>query len=180
MLEEQLSIVSGLWAADHTFSFEGGHYAVTDSPALPKPVQRPGPPIVMGGGGPKRTPQLAARFAAEWNLPFSPIESFVGLRERVRQACEAIDRDPSTLCTSAALVVCVGADDAEITRRAAAIGREVDELRENGVCGTPEQAIERLKSWEEAGAERCYLQVLDLSDLDHIGLIGAEVLPALV
>jgi len=179
MLEEQLNIVSGLWAADGPFSFAGSHYTVTDSPALPKPVQRPGPPIIIGGGGPTRTPRLAAAFASEWNLPFSPLPQFVSLRDRVRTACEAIDRDPATLVNSAALVVCVGEDDAEIARRAAALGREVDELRENGLCGTPAEVIDRLGDWASAGAERCYLQVLDLADLDHVELIGSTVLPAL-
>ena len=178
LLEEQLAIVSGLWAADGLFDFAGAHYTVTESPALPKPTQRPGPPIVIGGGGPRRTPRLAATFAAEWNLPFSPLPSFVSLRERVRGACETIGRDPDTLITSAALVVCVGEDDAEIARRAAAIGREVAELRENGLCGTPAEIVERLGEWADAGAQRVYLQVLDLADLDHVRLIGEQVLPA--
>lgn len=179
ILEEQLAVVTGLWAADEPFSFAGDHYTLTDSPGLPKPRQRPGPPIVMGGGGPRRTPALAARYAAEWNLPFSPLPSFVELRGRVRAACEDIGRDPDSIVTSAALVVCVGADDAEVARRAAAIGREVDELRTNGVCGTPAEAVERLGEWAAAGAERAYLQVLDLADLDHLRLIAAEVMPHL-
>jgi alkanesulfonate monooxygenase SsuD/methylene tetrahydromethanopterin reductase-like flavin-dependent oxidoreductase (luciferase family) len=74
--------------------------------------------------------------------------------------------------------VCVGEDAAEIARRAAAIGREVDELRENGLCGTPAEVIDRLDEWASAGAERCYLQILDLSDLDHLRLIAEQVLPA--
>ena len=176
MLEEQLQIVTGLWSATEPFSFAGDHYQLTDSPALPKPTQVPAPPIVIGGGGPRRTPRLAATFASEWNLPFSPMDGFVALRERVHQACETIGRDPATIVTSAAQVVCVGTDDAEIGRRASAIGREVDELRENGLCGTPAEIVERLREWEVAGASRVYLQVLDLADLDHIALIGEQVL----
>jgi F420-dependent oxidoreductase-like protein len=179
-LEEQLAIISGLWSTPvgSSFEFAGDHYQLESSPALPKPAQSP-PPIVMGGGGPRRTPGLAARYAAEWNLAFRPLADFEAGRARVRDACEAAGRDPGTLVTSAALVVCVGEDDAEISRRAAAIGRDVDELRTNGVCGTPAEAVERLARWASAGAERGYLQVLDLSDLDHVELIGREVLPAL-
>jgi F420-dependent oxidoreductase-like protein len=176
-LEEQLAIVTGLWATavGDTFDFTGTHYRLQASPALPKPHQSP-LPIVIGGGGPRRTPHLAATYAAEWNLAFRDLDAFVAGRARVRAACEAIDRDPASLVTSAALVVCVGRDEDEIARRAAAIGREVDELREHGVCGTPEQAIERLAEWAQAGAERAYLQVLDLGDLDHVALLGSDVL----
>jgi len=178
MLEEQLSIVTGLWSSSGPFSFSGRHYTLAESPALPKPRQRPGPPVVIGGGGPKRTPRLAAQFAAEWNLPFSPLAMFTDLRSNVHAACERIDRDPDSIITSTALVACVGADEADVARRAAAIGRDVDELAENGLCGTPDQVIERLGQWRDAGATRCYLQMLDLGDLDHLRLIGSEVLPA--
>lgn len=177
LLGEQLEIVSGLWSAPDTFSFTGRHYTLTESPALPKPVQRPGPPIVMGGAGMVRTPRLAARFASEWNAPFLPFDDYAPTRGRVLAACEAIGRDPSSLVTSAALVVCIGSDDAEIRRRAEAIGREVEELKLNGICGTPAEAIEQLARWGAAGAQRVYLQLLDLDDLDHLRLIAAEVLP---
>ncbi len=181
ILEQQLEIMTGLWRtpAGETFSFEGSHYTVVDSPALPKPVQDGGPPIIIGGGGQVKTPRLAARFASEFNLPFSPREFFVHQIGVVADACRSIDRDPGDLTYSAALVACIGADEAEIERRAASIGREVDELRENGVCGTPAEAVARLEEWRAAGAERLYLQILDLDDLDHIALIGSEVRPRL-
>lgn len=181
ILEEQLEVLTGLWSTPdgQTFSFDGNHYSLVDSPALPKPVQAGGPPVIIGGGGPEKTPRLAARFASEFNLPFSPKDFFVQQVGIVQDACRDIERDPDDLTYSAALVVCVGADDAEIARRAKSIGRDVDELRENGVCGTPAEAVARLEEWRDAGAERVYLQVLDLHDLDHIALIGAEVLPRL-
>lgn len=177
MLEEQLEVLTGLWRTPEggTFDFAGRHYRLQASPALPKPVQDGGPPIIIGGGGPRKTPALAARFASEFNLPFAPMDSWVTQRQRVRDACEAIERDPDELTYSVALVVCVGEDEDEIVRRAKAIGREVDELRRNGVCGTPEEAVARLREWGDAGAERVYLQVLDLDDLDHIALLGRDV-----
>ena len=181
MLGEQLEILTGMWTTPEgdAFSFEGRHYAVVDSPALPKPAQAGGPPVIIGGGGPVKTPRLAARYASEFNLPFVPKSFFVRQCGIVADACRAADRDPSELTYSAALVVCVGEDGRQIERRAAAIGREVDELRENGVCGTPGEAVARLEEWRDAGAERVYLQVLDPGDVDHIALLGRDVLPRL-
>ena len=175
-LEEQLEIITGMWSTPvgDTFESPGGHYPVTGSPALPKPVQS-AVPIVIGGGGPKRTPALAARFASEFNTPFVSIDFFTAQCDRVRAACTSIDRDPSTMAFSAALVVCVGVDNAEVARRATAIGREPDELRANGVAGTPDEAAATIRRWADAGAERIYLQVLDLADLDHLDLIATEV-----
>jgi F420-dependent oxidoreductase-like protein len=175
--EEQLAVITGLWEtpAGETFSYAGTHYPVTDSPALPKPVQSPRPPVLIGGRGRKRTPELAARYADEFNLPFTSVADTVTQFARVGAACEAIDRDPATMTWSNALVVAVGADEAAYARRAAAIGREPDELRANGVAGTPEQARETLAAYAGAGAERIYLQVLDLADLDHLDLIAAEL-----
>ncbi len=180
MLEEQLEVVTGLWGtpAGETFSFAGEHYHLTDSPALPKPVQSP-LPVLVGGHGKRRTPALAARFAAEFNLGFPAIADIPAGFARVRQACQDIGRDPGELTYSVALVACVGTDEAELARRAAAIGREPAELRENGVAGTPAEAAERFRQVHEMGAERVYLQILDLADLDHLDLIAREVAPQL-
>ena len=180
ILEEQLAIVDGLWrtADGEKFNFTGKHYTVSDSPAWPKPVQSP-PPIIIGGYGKHRTPQLAARFAAEFNMPFPNMEIYTDQVERVRAACVAIDRDPRTMRFTVAQIIACGKDDAEITRRAKALNREPDELRQNGLCGTPGEIVERLNQWRAAGAETCYLQILDLADLEHLELIAAEVMPKL-
>ncbi len=178
-LAEQLAIVTGLWATPigETFNFDGQHYQVKDSPALPKPIQTPGPPVIIGGGGPTRTPRLAARYASEFNLAFRSVDDTGDQFERVRAACDAAGRDPGSMVLSAAQVVCCGPDDATIARRAAAIGREVAELRQNGLCGTPDEVVAKLATFAKVGAARVYLQVLDLDDLDHLALIGHEVLP---
>ena len=177
--EEQLAVITGLWSTPEgaRYDFEGAHYTLVDSPALPKPVQHPGPPIVIGGWGPTRTPRLAATYAAEFNLGFATPEDTALQFGRVRDACRARDRDPASLEYSVAQVLCCGTDDADIARRAAAIGRDVDELREHGLCGTPDEVVAKLERFRAVGCGRTYLQVLDLSDLDHLALVGAEVLP---
>src|SRR5690606_23382883 len=168
---EQLEIITGLWETPEgqTFDYQGAHYQLKDSPALPKPVQRPRPPVLIGGQGKKRTPQLAARFADEINLPFVDLDTAAAQYERAARACSEIGRDPGEIVRSAALVVCVGRNDAEIKRRADAISREVDELRLNGLAGTPAEVVDKIGTWQErTGITRLYLQVLDLSDLDHV------------
>jgi len=174
--EEQLAIVTGLWATEGGFSFDGEHYQVTDSPGLPKPTQLK-PPVLIGGLGKKRTPELAARYADEFNLPFVDEATTKAQFQRVREACEAQDRDPDTMRWSNALVLCVGADEAEVERRAAAIGRDAAELRENGLAGTPQEVVDKIGRYAELGAQRLYLQVLDLSDLDHLRLVARDVMP---
>jgi F420-dependent oxidoreductase-like protein len=179
--EEQLAIISGLLATPvgETFDFEGEHYRLAGSPALPKPVQDGGVPIIVGGKGRTRTPRLAARYAAEFNVPFETVAENARLFAGVRAACEEAGRDPSSMVYSSALVLCVGKDEVELARRAAAIGRDVAELRENGVAGTPAEAVDILGRYAEAGAQRVYLQVLDLADLDHLDLVANEVAPQL-
>ena len=181
-LEEQLEIITGMWATPvgETFDFNGAHYTVADSPALPKPIQQPRPPIIIGGGGPKRTPALAARFAAEFNLAFPTLE-FVSVQlGRVRAAVEEAGRAADDIVYSAAFAVCAGRDEAQIGRRAAAISRDVDELRANTpLVGSPAEIVDRLGPFAEAGVQRVYLQLLDARDLDHLELFATEVMPQL-
>ncbi|MGA5804763.1 LLM class F420-dependent oxidoreductase [Streptomyces cellulosae] len=175
-LEEQLEIVTGLWAteAGKTFDFHGTYYDLTKSPALPKPAQSK-VPVLIGGHGAKRTPRLAARFADEFNIPFASVDDSAAQYERVRNAAREIGRDPGELVYSNALVVCVGRDDQEVARRAAAVGREVDELKANGLAGSPAEVVDKIGRYAEIGSQRVYLQVLDLSDLDHLELISSQV-----
>lgn len=178
-LEEQLAVITGLWETppDRTFSFAGTYYTLIESPALPKPVQSPRPPVLLGGMGRKRTPTLAARYADEFNLPFVSVDDSAAQADRVRAACAAAGRDPASLRLSNALVLCCGRDEAEVKRRAAAIGRDPAELRENGLAGSPAEIVDKIGRYAAVGSERIYLQVLDLSDLDHIELVAAEVAP---
>jgi F420-dependent oxidoreductase-like protein len=179
-LEEQLEIITGLWGTPHgaSYGFDGRYYSLSGGPGLPKPAQSPRPPVIVGGWGTRRTPALAARYADEYNLAFSTAEACADQYRLVSAACEAAGRDPSSVVRSAALVVCCGTDEAELARRAARLGRDVGELRANDAAGTPLEVVERLATYREAGATRVYLQLLDLADLEHVGLLAEEVLPA--
>ena len=178
-LTDQLAIITGMWSTPigETFSYAGKVHSVTDSPALPKPVQQP-LPIIIGGGGSKRTPALTARYATECNVGFAPVMTFAERKARVEAACAAIDRQ-RPMRYSVALVVCAGGTEAEVQRRAAAIGREPAELRRDGAAGSAEETAAAIRRYVDAGAERVYLQVLDLSDLDHVDFIANEVAPLL-
>jgi F420-dependent oxidoreductase-like protein len=178
-LGEQLEIITGLWSTPvgKTFDHAGTYYAITDSPALPKPVQQPYPPIIIGGMGAKRTPRLAATFATEFNVPFAPPDTIRTQYQRVRAAVETAGRPAEAMTYSAAFVVCTGRNDAELTRRSAAISRDLDELRANSpLVGTPAEIVDRLEPFAAVGVERVYLQLLDLTDREHLELFAAEIM----
>lgn len=181
LLEEQLQIVTGLWQTPdgESYSFHGKEYQLNDSPALPKPMQRPRPPIIVGGGGPKRTPRLAAQYADEFNVGFRPLAETAAGFDRVRAAAGQLGRDPESIVYSIASTTVVGKDDAQVARRAEASGVPMDWLRANGYAGCPSQVVDTLGRFREAGASRVYLQIQDMSDLDHLELIAAEVAPQL-
>ena len=180
ILEEQLAVVTGLWSTpvSETYSFAGEHYRLTDAPALPKPVQSR-VPVIVGGGGPKRTPELAARFATEFNIGFrseaESAEKFAG----VRAACERIGRDPESLKLSVALPTLAGASASELDRRAENLGRTVDELRGDvNIVGTRDEIVAKVERLVGIGAQRVYFQLMDLQDVSHVEYLG-EVLPHL-
>lgn len=177
-LEEQLQIVKGLWStpAGQTYSFKGEHYELTDSPALPKPAQRPHPPIIVGGRGPQRTPRLAATYASEFNSNFRPSDQVADSYVRVREACEAVGRDPDTLTLSVTMVVACGRTEAEIERRAEAIARKTA-ANQMVLRLTPGQLLEKLGEYHAVGTRRVYLRTFDLDDLDQLELVASEVFP---
>ncbi|MFI6766068.1 LLM class F420-dependent oxidoreductase [Streptomyces sp. NPDC050355] len=175
-MEEQLEIITGLWATDvgREFNYDGAYYQLENSPALPKPAQGK-VPVLIGGHGKTRTPRLAAQFADEFNIPFASLKDTERQFGRVRAAAEAAGRKGDELVYSNALVACVGKDDAEVARRAAAIGRKADELKANGLAGTPAEVVDKIGRYAALGASRVYLQILDLDDLDHLELISDQV-----
>ncbi|MEV1286975.1 LLM class F420-dependent oxidoreductase [Micromonospora sp. NPDC049679] len=180
-LAEQLEVITGLWSTPlgETFSHHGRHYDVENSPGLPKPVQSPYPPVIVGGTGLTRTPALAARFADEFNLPFVSAADAAVRYAAVRRACEVGNRQAPLVLSAAVTVVC-GRSDAELRRRIDAIGADPEALRAGGgVVGTPGEVVEQLREYAAHGASRFFLQVLDLADLDHLDLIASEVAPQL-
>jgi alkanesulfonate monooxygenase SsuD/methylene tetrahydromethanopterin reductase-like flavin-dependent oxidoreductase (luciferase family) len=132
--------------------------------------------VIVGGLGTRRTPALAARFANEFNVPFAPVAVTAERIEGARAACETAGRDPGELVYSHAVTVCCAREKSELQRRAARIGRDLDELRRDGAAGSPEEVIARLEEYRQAGASRSYLQLIDLDDLDHVALIATEVM----
>ncbi len=184
LLSEQIEIVHGEWTEER-FSFEGRHYRLEDSPALPKPVQRPHPRLIVGGSGGRGTVSPAVRFADEYNTLLASVDDCGRRRRVLDEACEREGRDPATLSLSLMIGVLIGNDESEIRGRARRLagrgygGGDADALvaryRERGVYGTPEQAAERLRELEGAGVERVMLQHLAHDDLETVALIGREL-----
>jgi F420-dependent oxidoreductase-like protein len=185
-LAEQLEIVHGSWA-DGPFSFTGRHYTLRDLDAQPKPVQRPRPPLLMGGAAGPRAAALAARWADEYNTVLPTLEQVAERRARIAQACEEAGRDPLPLSVMTGCLV--GADRAELHDRARRLGEQRREdsdpqrvlaaLPGEWIVGTVDEAVEQLAALRDAGAHRVMLQHLLHSDLDAVELIGRALAPRL-
>jgi F420-dependent oxidoreductase-like protein len=181
-LAEQLAVVTGLWATPlgERFSFKGEHYQLEDAPGLPKPVQTPGPPVIVGGRGHRRTPDIAARYADEFNMPFKSVAETAAAFNRVELACNRLGRAASgkaPLVLSAGIVAAVGRTDAEAQRRAAPLHAPTALPPEDPVVGSPAQLVQRIGEFAEINATRVHLRLIEIADLDHLELIASEVLP---
>jgi len=177
-LEEELAIITGLWATTSAepFSFDGEHFRVEANHSPPRGTQSPHPPIIIGGAGARRTPALAARYADEFN---GALGGDLRARfERFARACEAIGRDPDEPRRSAVLPVACGTTAADRDRRAAVMGGEL--IIAHAAIGSPDEVTEQVRALGAAGADTVYFQILDIHDLDHLALLGAEVLPHVV
>jgi alkanesulfonate monooxygenase SsuD/methylene tetrahydromethanopterin reductase-like flavin-dependent oxidoreductase (luciferase family) len=159
------------------FSYSGKYYQLSEGPALPKPVQQPTPPLIVGGRGRKKTPALAARFAKEWNVAFQTADAMREMVAAARAACEAIGRDPATLRSSVALATIIGESPADVDRRVSATNQDPERLKAAGLYGTPAEIAARLAEYAELGISRIYLQLLDITDLEQVALIGRELAP---
>lgn len=181
-LEEQLEIITGLWLAGSAggagFSFTGQHYRADNNRTPPQVTQRPHPPVIVGGGGPRRTPAIAARFATEFNSALSSVDEARARFAVFGAACEAIGRDPADARRSGFIPVAIGSTQAEAERRAAIVAAS-PRIRESMVIGPPGLLADRIAGLAGVGADTVYLHIFDIHDLDHIALIGAEVLPQL-
>jgi F420-dependent oxidoreductase-like protein len=182
VLEEQLQILLGSWG-DERFTFHGEHYHLTDLDARPKPVQRPHPPLIMGGDAGPRSASLAARYADEYNTAFSTVDQVIARRERINGACQEAGRDPIPFSVMTAVLV--GADEAELRDRAERLAEKIDadaqqlvsEPPDGWVVGTLDQATEQLAALRDAGVSRVMCQHLVHEDLDLVALLGEALAP---
>jgi F420-dependent oxidoreductase-like protein len=181
LLAEQIEILHRE-LTEERFDFEGAHYTLEDSQALPKPVQKPRPPIVVGGSGKRGTAIPAARFADEYNTPFVSPEEFAARRDRVCAACEELGRDPGSLVYSTMTTCTIGDDNA---RRLYELRSPQDDFdtwrakaRATTLIGSVDEIAARLREYEQAGCERVMLQHLLHDDVETIGVIGRELAPA--
>jgi alkanesulfonate monooxygenase SsuD/methylene tetrahydromethanopterin reductase-like flavin-dependent oxidoreductase (luciferase family) len=187
-LAEQIEIVHRLWTEEHV-TFSGRHFSLEDCTALPKPVQRPRPPILVGGRAKPGSVRPAVRFADEYNLIGSSLEEYAAARKTLDEACERAGRDPKTLRLSVMTGFLLGADRADLLEKARLMmdrwGADLapeDALARyeaRGTAGTPDQLIEGLGRMEEAGVERIMLQHIRHDDLETVALLGREVVPRL-
>jgi F420-dependent oxidoreductase-like protein len=180
LLEEQLEIITGLWRTETggSYSFKGKHYELADSPALPKPVQRPGPPIIMGGSGQPRSQRLAIKYASEFNLAyaFSAADETRATVQQVQTASRETGRDPASMNYSVTRTVFCGRNDSQIAQRASVID-PIPILRDTVISGSPARLADSIAQFAEAGIQTIYLRILDLHDLDQLELIATEVMP---
>jgi F420-dependent oxidoreductase-like protein len=174
VLEEQLAIVhDGHWG-DGGFSFRGAHYDLVDLDARPKPVQRPHPPLIMGGGAGPRAARLAARYADEYNTNFVPPDEAGRRRDSIVAACAKAGREPIPFPYMTTTVV--AADRAGVDARLGELGRDLD--RDSSLVGTVEEVAARLRDYAAVGVSRVFLQHLLHRDLEAVELIGRELVPA--
>ena len=176
LLEESLEVLNAIWNLEEgeLFNYDGKTIQFRNSMGLPKPKQEFGPPVIMGGIGKRRTPALVAKYASEYNTPFVSAEGFATLVSVVKDTCAKWDRDPEDLIYSCAQVFCCGESETILSNRASAIGREVEELRVNGLAGTPDEVRRKVEDFKQNGCDRFYLQILDDCDLEHLDL-AAEI-----
>jgi F420-dependent oxidoreductase-like protein len=178
MLEEQLAVVRGAWA-DGAFSLEGRHYRLSALDARPKPVQRPHPPLIIGGAARPRTARLAAQYADEYNTVYATPAECAERRAVCEQAWQDAGRDPATLTFSVMVPWLVGADARDLQRCAERVGARIGsdavttlgEFAPVGVTGTLGDALARLRAYRDAGVDRIMLQHLVHDDLDAIALL---------
>jgi F420-dependent oxidoreductase-like protein len=187
LFAEQLEIVHRLWTEPHV-DFRGEYYRLENAPGLPKPVQQPHPPLLVGGSGTRGTAEPAARFADEYNTPFKSPEEFAVVRAKVEVACERAGRDPKTMRFSTMTGCLIGTTHAEALERAQTLYRRMQRdadfdtwlagYAQRALIGSVDEVAARLREYEQAGCERVMLQHLLHADLEPVRLIGRELAPA--
>jgi F420-dependent oxidoreductase-like protein len=173
-LEEGIQIIKGMFTQEKT-TFSGQYYSANDAMLYPRPVQDP-VPIVVGGRGEKRTLKIAAQYANGWNVPYINVEEFERLNGVLDEWCEKVDRDPAELERSVNLHMLMGTDDADAARI-----RDLRAGTHRGggtLSGNPQEAIETLKRYEEAGADRVSIAIRPPIEWESLQSFVEEVMPA--
>jgi F420-dependent oxidoreductase-like protein len=185
-LAEQIEIVHRLWT-EESVTFRGEHYTLEDCPARPKPVQKPRPPLIVGGHGKPGTANPAARFADEYNMIGSSLAEYEEARRVLDAACERAGRDPKSLRMSVMTGFLLGVDEDDLKEKARATlerwgsslspDEAIERYRSRGTTGTPDEVVAGLRRLEEVGVERIMLQHIRHDDLETVELIGREIVP---
>jgi F420-dependent oxidoreductase-like protein len=178
ILAEQIEIIRHQWDGER-FDFDGEHYVIRQLDARPKPVQRPHPPLIVGGAAGPRSAALAARWADEYNTVYVTPEQARERRRALDAACESVGRDPRTLRFSMMNGFVIGADDGEVRARTDRLAEWGAAPGEPWIVGTPDRIVARLREYEAAGIEAVMLQHHLFEDYDALELIGSEIIPAL-
>jgi F420-dependent oxidoreductase-like protein len=179
MLEDALEITTRLYNSAEPVSYEGKHFSLNNAVLLPRPQRPGGPPILIGGSGPNKSLPLTAKYAAEWNAGFGPIEKFRKNNALLDQRIAEAGRKPGDIKRSIPTQTVFGKDDADLRAKLQERGvSSTDELWARGItAGTASELVDRLRMWQEAGVERLLLQWLDLDDIASLELIARDVLP---
>jgi alkanesulfonate monooxygenase SsuD/methylene tetrahydromethanopterin reductase-like flavin-dependent oxidoreductase (luciferase family) len=180
-LEEGLNVITSLLHSDRPVNFDGAYFHLRDAILLPRPKRPGGPPILIGGTGPKLTLPLAARFASEWNGTFLTPGKYDEVNRQLTGLLEANGRKPESVRRSLMTGCVFGRDDAEVKRKVSARGQTTERLRERGILvGTAPAIVNQLRELEQAGCQRVMLQWLDLDDLAGLEALARGVLPQLM
>jgi len=174
--EEGLEIISHLLQSDEPLDFAGEYYQLHQAVLLPRPQRPGGPPILIGGNGPKRTLPLAARFAQEWNGVFISKEQFAAKNQLLDELLAANGRSPDTMRRSLMTRVEIG-DEAALGQKFDLNKTSLADLRGRGlVLGPPQAIVDQLGGLAVAGVQRVMLQWLDLDDLDGLEVLAQDVM----
>jgi F420-dependent oxidoreductase-like protein len=185
-LEESLEVCTALWSNAELATYSGRYYSIDHAPGRPKPIQRPFP-VIVGGKGARRTPDLTARFGTEYNTGGS-VADWIERRARVVAACERLGRDPHSLAFSWMTATVVGRTEGDAwqeaerlfhhARQSGDVRAWIADRRANGMLfGSAEQAAELLSASLAAGASRWYLQLVPTPSDELLQMIATEIAP---
>lgn len=178
MLTDALEMTQQLLHSDTPVTFKGKHFSLDEAILLPRPARKGGPPILIGGRGPKRTLPLAAKYADEWNAVFIPLEQFKERNTLLDQLLDERGRSRQSVKRSLMTQVVYEPTDAELSARLAGKPSVTELINDRGlIVGTGSAVVDQIGAWVEAGIERFMLQWMDLDNIDDLEKMARDVLP---